>query len=150
MQDEKPIYGIRSFPEYEDLSNCINSYTDLVAEDYWISAIIIQEIFDPKYTGVIQQMSEGFIIEITRGHFLTKGIVPTSQYIVSKEGNVLERIEVHQETWLKIIEGHVVYCVCNNEEDTLVTISDNVIKFMLEYFSSVLKKETNIVEFGLL
>lgn len=143
-------YGIRSFPEYDDLGACLNSYSELLNDEYWISTTIVQEIFDPLYTGVIQRLDEGFIVEITRGHFLTKGTVPTSQYIVSKDGEVLERTEIHQETWLKIIEGHVVHCICNNDAESLVTLSDVNVKCIIDSFSAILEIDSNVVEFGLL
>lgn len=143
-------YGIRSFPEYEGLTECLAGYSEKLDSEYWISATIIQEIFDPLYTGVIQRIPEGFIIEITRGHFLTKGVVPTSQYIVSKNGCILEKSEILQRTWLKIIEGHVVYCVCNNDDETLVSLCDSDIKHIIQCFNPVLRTDSNVVEFGLL
>lgn len=143
-------YGIRSFPEYENLSSCLSAYSEKIDNDYWLSTTIIQEIFDPLYTGVVQRIPEGFLIEITRGHFLTKGVVPTSQYITSKSGNVLERTEIRQQNWLKIIEGHVVYCVCNNDEEDLVSVDDSDIRRIIECFTPVLQLESNVVEFGLL
>ena len=143
-------YGIRSFPEYDNLGECLNGYFELLNDQYWVSATIVQEIFDPLYTGVIQRLDEGYIIEITRGHFLTKGVVPTSQYIVSKEKSVLERTEIHQEKWLKIIEGHVIHCVCNNEDESLVSLSDKDVKYIIDSFSSILQKDDCVVEFGLL
>lgn len=143
-------YGIRSFPEYENLSSCISGYSEKIDHDYWVSATIIQEIFDPVYTGVVQRIPEGFLIEITRGHFLTKGVVPTSQYITSESGNVLERSEIWQQSWLKIIEGHVIYCVCNNDDEDLVSLQDSEIEYIIECFAPVLRMESNVVEFGLL
>lgn len=143
-------YGIRTFPEYDNLGECLNGYFELLNDQYWVSATIVQEIFDPLYTGVIQRLDEGYIIEVTRGHFLTKGVVPTSQYIVSKEKRVLERTEIHQEKWLKIIEGHVIHCVCNNEDESLVSLSDKDVKYIIDSFSSILQKDDCVVEFGLL
>ena len=143
-------YGIRSFPEYEGLTACLAGYSEKLDSEYWISATIIQEIFDPLYTGVIQRIPEGFIIEITRGHFLTKGVVPTSQYIVSNQGYILEKNEIQQRTWLKIIEGHVIYCVCNNGDESLVSLRDIDIKNIIQCFNPVLKTDSNVVEFGLL
>lgn len=143
-------YGIRTFPEYENLTNCLAGYSELLDSEYWVSTTIIQEIFDPLYTGVIQKISEDYIIEITRGHFLTKGVVPTSQYIASKHGDVLERNEIQQRTWLKIIEGHVVYCICNNNDEGFVSLSDSDVKHVIECFKPVIKTDSSVVEFGLL
>lgn len=143
-------YGVRSFPEYDNLSTCLNAYFELLDKEYWVSTTILQEIFDPLYTGVVQRLEEGFILEITKGHFLTKGIVPTSQYIITEAGNILKRSEIHQETWLKIIEGHIVHCVCDNESESLVALDDTDVKHIIDSFSAVLKTNSNVVEFGLL
>lgn len=143
-------YQIRAFPAYESLTDCLAGYSEKANSEYWVSTTIIQEIFDPLYTGVIQRIPEGFIIEITRGHFLTKGVVPTSQYIVSDKGCILEKNEIQQRTWLKIIEGHVVDCACNSDDECLVSLSDSDIRHMIQYFSPVLKADSNVVEFGLL
>lgn len=143
-------YGIRSYPDYENLNACLEGFWKKLNDDYWISAMIVQEVFDPVYTGVMQRIPEGFLIEITKGHFLTKGVVPTSQYIVSDEGNVLEKEEVRQEEWLKIIEGHVITCACDDYDESLVTLGDDALKKIVEKFYLVLKFDTNVVEFGVL
>lgn len=143
-------YGIRSYPDYENLDACLEGFSEKLNDDYWISTTIIQEIFDPLYTGVMQRIPEGFLVEITKGHFLTKGVVPTSQYIISDKGLVLEREEVRQEEWLKIIEGHVITCTCDDYEESLVTLSDDALKKVVESFCPVLKSDTNVVEFGVL
>ena len=143
-------YGIRSYPDYENLDACLEGFSKKLNDDYWISTTIIQEIFDPLYTGVMQRIPEGFLIEITKGHFLTKGVVPTSQYIISDKGIVLGREEVRQEEWLKIIEGHVITCICDDDDESLVTLSEDALKKIAESFSPVLKSDANVVEFGVL
>ena len=40
--------------------------------------MIIQEIFDPKFTGIMKKNGSTTFIEIARGHFVAKGIVPMS------------------------------------------------------------------------
>ena len=145
-------YGIRSFPQYENLNSCLNNYCSLLYDEYWVSTTILQEIFDPLYTGVIQKIPEGFVIEITRGHFLTKGVVPTSQYIVNVDGIVLERTEVNQHTWLKIIEGHVVECTNDKgkQKQSLVSLNEEEIQTIVKCFAPIIKTDTNVVEFGVL
>jgi len=69
---------------------------------------------------------------------------------VSRDGLVLERTEVYQQTWLKIIEGHVVHCICNNGEDGLVSLCDSDVRLIIDYFRPVLQTDSNVVEFGLL
>ena len=43
----------------------------------WLCITIIQEIFDPIFTGIAKKIEDGFLIEIAKGHFLPKGVVPT-------------------------------------------------------------------------
>lgn len=151
--DEKALkccrYGVKSFPKYEDLSNCLCDYSVQIKKDYWIGATIIQEIYNPKYTGVIQKNNDGYIIEIIRGHFLTKGFVETSQYIVEKN-HIVEKKEVYQHKWYSILEGHVIECFCDNEEESLVTISEADVILIINYFAHILTSQTENVEFGLL
>ena len=142
-------YGIRSFPKYENISECLDSYSKLVTEEYWISTTIIQEIYDPLYTGVLRQIKDGYLLEITRGHFLTKGVVPTSQYTIMN-GKVTTKCEVKQRTWFRIIEGHVIYCVCNEGEDMLVTLTDDNLVGLVEYFNGILCTNSTVIEFGVL
>ena len=143
-------YGIRSYPDFENLETCMDNFTQKIEDNYWISTTIIQEIYDPIYTGVVQHISEGYLIEITKGHFLTKGVVPTSQYIVSESGVVIDRKEIHQEEWLKIIEGHIIFCTCNDDNETLVTLNDESLRSIVNCFAKILMNDSNVVEFGVL
>jgi phosphohistidine swiveling domain-containing protein len=142
-------YGIRSFPKYENILDCLNSYSKIVSEEYWISTTIIQEVFDPLYTGLIKQIQNGFLVEITRGHFLTKGVVLTSQYTI-ENNDVTARHEIEQREWYKIIEGHVIFCVCNENEDALVSLSDENLHFLIDYFRCVCNYSSSVVEFGVI
>ena len=69
---------------------------------------------------------------------------------MSNQGYILEKNEIQQRTWLKIIEGHVIYCVCNNGDESLVSLRDIDIKNIIQCFNPVLKTDSNVVEFGLL
>ena len=143
-------YGFRSFPEYDNLDNCLCEYSKVVSSDYWISATILQEIYDPLYTGIIKHIPDGFVIEITKGHFLTKGVVPTSQYSITADGRITTKKETHQNSWYKIIEGHVIYCVCNEGEDDLVYLTDEEAAFLQKYLMRSIQNETTVIEFGIL
>ena len=143
-------YGIRSYPPYADITKCLETYEQMVLEDYWVGATIIQEIFAPRYTGIIQKNGSNFIMEITRGHFLTKGIVPTSQYMVDKDGNIILKKETDQYTWFEIIEGHVIRCICNDGDTAKVELFDDNIRYTVRYFEELLESNAEVIEFGLL
>lgn len=142
-------YGVRTFPRYENAIECLKEFSNLCYEDYWISAVILQELFDPLYTGVIKQNEGEIIIEITRGHFLTKGVVPTSQYIL-KNSSIISKYEVEQKRWYRILEGHVIECVCNENEKNIVSLNSDELLQIADCFSELLTSNTIIVEFGVL
>ena len=142
-------YGVRSYPEYKDMEACLQTFHEKASEDYWISATIIQEVFDATYTGVIQRSNNGFIIEVTKGHFLTKGHVLTSQYFAD-ENSVLSRNDVHQQIWYRIVQGHVIECECNNEKNNLVSLSDEQVTDIVRSFSSIIGNGNRVVEFGMI
>lgn len=143
-------YGVRSFPKYENLENCLFEYSSLVSDEYWISTTVIQEMFDPLYTGAVQRISNGILFEITRGHFLSKGVVPTSWYLTDEFGNVLDKQETNQREWHKIIEGSEIFCICNDGEDDTVSLPDDTVKKIVNYLKKAFSAKNAVVEFGVL
>lgn len=141
-------YDIRSFPEYDNIRDCVNAFLQLSGDEYWISAVILQEIYKPLYTGVIRKENDVSIIEITRGHFLTKGVVPTSQYIF-KNRELISRHEIEQERWYEVIEGHVLECSGIETEEKKVTLSIDEQKRIIDLFEGILSSDA-VVEFGII
>ena len=147
-------YAARTHPKHDDLYSCLLSFSEMATNEFWISAVIVQEIFDSLYTGAIKQTQDGFIIEIIRGHFFSKGIYPPSQYYLNCDGEILHKNEIKQCTWFEIIEGCEVYCVCNEDVDTLVTLSRTNLKNILNCFMTLFNNGESlkqaVVEFGVL
>lgn len=141
-------YSIRSFPEYDSIRDCVNEFLQLSNDEFWISAVILQEIYKPLYTGVIRKENDVSIIEITRGHFLTKGVVPTSQYIF-KNRELISRHEIEQERWYEVTEGHVIECYGMETEEKKVTLSIDEQKRLIELFEEILSSDA-VVEFGII
>ena len=141
-------YGVRSYPEHKDLNECLDSFHAMVSDDYWVTAVIIQELFDAVYTGVLQNTGNEMIIEITKGHFLTKGKVLTSQYVV-RNGEIVSRHEVHQSVWYRIIQGHVIECLCTDEKNSFVRLQPNEIVDIIESFKKILVSGGRVIEFGM-
>ncbi|MCL2065532.1 MAG: PEP/pyruvate-binding domain-containing protein [Candidatus Cloacimonetes bacterium] len=144
------MYVIQASPHYENLNDCLQSFSSLIANDFWVSTTIIQEILDPTYTGAIRKLPNGYLVEIIRGHFFSKGVFPASQYFTNDEGCVISKNEVHQKTWLSIIEGHVLNCSCNDNENNLVYLSNANIKKIIKCFMQIFASKKSVVEFGVL
>lgn len=142
-------YGIRSFPKYKNIMECVHSFLQLAKDEYWVSAVILQEIYNPMYTGVIRKEQEIYLVEITKGHFLTKGVVPTSQYILRNK-ELVSKQEIEQERWYELIEGHVIECVCNEGADKRVSLSLNELRTVIDAFEQILSSDAVVVEFGIL
>lgn len=140
--------NVCSYPEYKNTQECLRAFHEKTTENYWISAVIIQEIFDAAYTGVVQRFGKGFIIEITKGHFLTKGSVSTTQYYV-EDNHVLTRREVYQKNWYRIVQGCVIACESDDKDSTLVTLTDDQVNRIVRTFSAFMQSNNRIVEFGL-
>ena len=142
-------YGVRSYPEYKDMQECIDTFHKKVAEEYWVNAVIIQEVFDAAYTGIIQRSGAGYIIEITKGHFLTKGNVLTSQYYVEND-QVTVIQEAHQQIWYRIVQGHVIECECYDKNNNFISLNNEQVNSIVSSFSDIIGSSNRIVEFGII
>lgn len=141
-------YGVRSFPEYDDLHNCVLEYEKIVTKYYWTSAIIIQEIYNPMFTGIMKKNGEGIIIEITRGHFASKGVIPMTTYYIDSNKNILFNNEIIQTNYIDIIEGCTIDCVL--EEPELVSLNKEEIVQIIDLFSPIMDDDKITIEFGIL
>lgn len=141
-------YGIKSYPEHADLEKCVEAFCQKTKDDYWVSAVIIQEIFDAQYTGILQKSEDEYVVEIAKGHFLTKGNVLTSQYYVH-DGKIIDKSEAKQNTWYKILQGHVIECYCENEDEILVSLTDDEISEVIDSFKDVMFGHNRVIEFGI-
>lgn len=140
-------FKIHSYPKYNGLEECISAFNDML-NDYWISVAIIQEIFDAKYTGIVQKLGAGYLIEITKGHFLTKGVALTSQYYVENE-EIKEKNEINQYCWYAIVQGHIIQCKSNEEDNSLVFLDNREILEIIRSFKDIIKDGSRVVEFGI-
>ena len=133
---------------YKDITVCICDFIEKVENDYWVCSIIVQEIFNSIYTGIINKIDECFILELTKGHFATKGIVPMSKYII-ENNNIIYSNEISQNEFISIFEGKTYKCTSNDFNDNIVRLSKQEIIEIKNYFNSIYDR-FQIIEFGLL
>ena len=138
-------YNFRAFPKFEDIHTALCNIYAQVREFSWVCTMIIQEIFDPKYTGIIKQSGNATFIEVARGHFVAKGIVPMSMYVI--EDGTITANEVTQKKFYRILEGHQIE---QNIDEQTVHIDDDVLFDIQEQFKPILEKKNCNLEFGLL
>ncbi len=141
-------YAVRAYPEY-DLGNCISGIARMVSEEYWGAVVMLQEVYRAEYTGIARMVSENCVIEVARGFFVAKGIVPVSQYILDSAGAILHTREIRQTHAVNILGGHVVEETIPSEL-SLVALDSTVLKEILKSFRPLWETKPVAVEFGLM
>ena len=142
-------YKIRTYPQMGSLQQTLEEIAENCTGHSWLGIVIIQEIYDPTFTGVVRRISDGYAVELAFGHFVPKGIVSTSQYVTDLSGSVTHVSEVHQGSRLRIFDGHVVEEKLFHD-DSLVTVSQATIRRVIRTFAPILNAGKVSVEFGVL
>lgn len=143
-------YIVMSLPDYDSLQKCLCAYYKMVKKHSWIMSVIVQEIYDPIYTGIIKKANGNFIIEFTKGHFASKGVVPMSSYIVDAKGKILYKNEIMQSKHIGIIEGCKLEYDDTKSKQKLVYLPENEIKNIISTFRPIFSEKDVTVEFGVL
>lgn len=139
-------YDIRSYQDYGNLKGILQSIQAKCCELSWFCIAIIQEIFEPALTGIAKKIEDGFLIELAKGHFVPKGVVPTSQYILNTKQEVIFKSEVTQEYAYKILHG----TVSKEEINALISVDEKTLRGIVQNLMPILSAGVQAVEFGLL
>lgn len=140
-------YNFRTCSKYETIITALKDIYKQIAKHYWICTMIIQEIFDPEFTGIIKRNGTTSIIEITKGHFAAKGNVPMSTYII-EDGKVVYRKEEIQQHYYRIIEGQIIQQDLIKPQ--LLRLDDSDLLYIHNIFTPVMEEGSKNLEFGLL
>ena len=141
-------FGIREFASYRQVEACLDDLRQVAKEDQWACSAIIQEILNARYTGIVKKIGDDFLIEIARGHFLSKGIISMSLYVVDLSGLVSYKDEAYQSKYISIVEGCILEY--RNVEPEKISISENCLQNIISSFKELLTLEQAVVEFGIL
>ena len=139
-------YDVRSYQDYGNLIGILQSIQAKCCEASWLCIAIIQEIFEPVLTGIAKKIVDGFLIEVAKGHFVPKGVVPTSQYILNTMQEVIFKSEVTQEYAYKILHG----TVSKEDVNTFISVDEKILKGIVKNLMPILSAGVQAVEFGLL
>lgn len=140
-------YGIRALPKHDNVLETLKEFYKKVCENSWICTMIIQEIFDPLYTGILKRNGDNFLLEVIYGHFIAKGNIPSSSYIIDQNGKIINRNEIEQLRTVQIIEGFIT----EQELKKKICLSDDEISTITKTFSGYLTNEGySIIEIGIL
>ena len=139
-------YTHRELSNHSDLETKVAQIHRAALGSHWLSVVIIQEIFSPKFTGIMMRVDRGVLIELAYGHFVPKGVVPTSFYLLDEEFRVLTQKEIHQKTAYYIEGGEAVA----RNIDSDVSASIFLLKAIMVEFAPLLKDKSRALEFGVL
>jgi hypothetical protein len=101
-------YSVRRYPRAKGIVSAKETVLQTGLANCWISVAIVQAIWDAHATGIIQRSADGYIIELARGHFVPKGVVPTSTIILSREREVVSATWREQPKAYRFVDGHVL------------------------------------------
>ncbi|MDY3332872.1 MAG: PEP/pyruvate-binding domain-containing protein [Gallibacter sp.] len=132
--------------KYNSVVECIKSFNELAHRESWICTTIVQDVYNSQFTGAIKKDNGQYFIEITKGHFLTKGIVPTSKYVVDDE-NIIILEETIQDICYKIDNGNIKE---QRYDEVKVCLDDNILLSVVKTFKKLLNIDSRIVEFGII
>ena len=140
---------MRRFSGRASLATAVGHLMGEVCDSFWDAIALVQEIFEPEYTGILKRVGDYFILEIARGHFVPKGLVPCSRYVIDRKGGIIYRREVHQSYCFRI-EGGQIRQESLPGHLTRATLKEAALKEIVNAFSVLLDSESTILEFGLL
>jgi len=101
-------YAIRQYPDPSDAARSIVHALRIGLEHGALACVLEQEILEAYATGILRRTAEGYLIEAALGHFVPKGVVETSTFLLSFDLRVILRSEVLQSAAYHFINGHIV------------------------------------------
>jgi phosphohistidine swiveling domain-containing protein len=101
-------YSIRRYPRSVGVTAAKESVLKAGLANSWVSVAIVQAVWDAYATGIIRRANDGYLIELAQGHFVPKGVVPTSTIVLDDERRVISTEWREQPTAYRFIDGHVV------------------------------------------
>jgi hypothetical protein len=128
----------------QDLAKRLEKMLKLTFKDYWQAVIIFHELYDLYYMGIIRKIQTNYLIEISYGGFIQKGITEFSQYVTSSNYKILNKNELTQKFVYEISNGKIEAIEINKK----VEISENILEKIIKVFTPFIDKNLTI-EFGI-
>lgn len=139
-------YAIRRYPRHADMTSTIDAVSAQGLVESHLSVCIVQEIYDATWTGILRVIETGYLVEIAQGHFVPKGMVESSRYILDHDLVVVDREERNQHVAYRFADGHVL----NEVDPTPAWPTEDVLRSAVERLRSMLTTTNGALEFGLI
>ncbi|WP_343869898.1 PEP/pyruvate-binding domain-containing protein [Dactylosporangium roseum] len=101
-------YAIRQYPHQAGSARSVAHTLHRGLERGAIACVIEQEILHAYATGIIRGMAGTYLVEVALGHFVPKGNVATSTFVLSHDLRITHHSYARQSKAYHFINGHVV------------------------------------------
>ncbi|WP_326943231.1 PEP/pyruvate-binding domain-containing protein [Amycolatopsis sp. NBC_01307] len=139
-------YSIQRGPRYADMISTLDAVLAQGLVESHVAVCIVQEIYDASWTGILRSIETGYLIEIARGHFVPKGVVESSRYILDHDLVVVDREERSQEVAYRFVDGHVL----QESDPVSAWPNEELVKSTVERLRPMFAITKGALEFGLI
>lgn len=141
-------YCVRRYPRIANVADTITAVLEAGLRSSWTSIAIAQSILGARATGIVRRSAEGYVIDVALGHFVPKGMVPTSTILLSKEKRVLSALWREQSLVYHFIDGHVV---TENDPKAQLRLTDEELALIARSFDALFQIYPDAaLEFGII
>lgn len=141
-------YAIRQYPEQAGALEAVYDMLKIGLDNGPFACVIEQEILHAYATGVLRQMDDGYLIELALGHFVPKGYVETSTFVLSSKLKLNYNSVVPQSKAYHFINGHVIVETPPYEQ---LNITEHELKLVVQTLCPILESRPSVaLEFGLI
>lgn len=130
--------------KFELVEEQLKSIIERASKKSIVLSFVIQKLEKVEYTGLISKRGDRTIVEVGRGVFTSKGIVPMNRYEILKD-EVVEIHEVYYNRYFEIEDGRGQERICNKRK--LIFNLETILNIERR-FRDLLNNEKISLEFG--
>lgn len=141
-------YAIRQYPEQSGAVQAVAETLSRGLEHAAFACVIEQEILHAYATGILRKAVDGYLIDVALGHFVPKGYVETTTFVLSDALELVSKVGTAQTKAYHFINGHVI-AETPPYEKLMLTQED--LALVIRTLGPILLERPGVaVEFGLL
>lgn len=140
-------YAIRQYPEESDATAAVQRTLDAGLEVSALACVIEQELLYAYATGIVRETEDGYIVEAAIGHFVPKGYVETSVFVLDADARLVTSSTPIQSKAYHFVNGHVV--IEEPAYEQLDLSADDLHKVVATILPLMRERPGTAVEFGL-
>lgn len=141
-------YSIRQYPNETDAARTVVATLDVGLEWGPLACVVEQEILHAYATGVIRATGHGYIVELALGHFVPKGYVQTSTFVLDRSMAVVHEARIPQLKAYHFINGHVI--IEDPPYEALAVTHEDIRNIVGDLLPMLRRRPDSALEFGVL